>query len=1150
MLINKFLLKVYSILLIICITVLIVLLLLGNKSRVGYLSEFNLESSNNNEYSYHFRIKYYSKFFRNSDIYGVYLDTNKIIQNNNFIKDIKINEKGSPFGILTSSKQLEYQEKIDNINYTLRLKTIFCIILSILILFDIYLYLLNKNYTSKILENRNKVLKVYAIVLLFYLIVICIFYLLGNIPHKGYLSDLELITSSPAGYVYKAKVNSKGFFSPNLLYEYSDKPLKLKSKPDYIKNYGYSLEINRMPDWYNASIGASAWNNEDGTFTVSNSTSWNGYGYDIIPSKGERYRVSVEAKRISGNSFNPIKYHLDETNTLIPIDSTYDIIPEYKVYSNEVDILYTKPNPFPHFTFYFPDGVINIKSIKLEQLSDNLFLKNNNEIIFTSTVNNINIDDIKNIKYTLSVQYDLLKQIICLFVILLLIYIIFIFVSFNLLLYLKSFIINNKKKVLKVYFISLLSLVFIVLVLSLLGNIYHKGYLSDFEIIAASPAGYVYKAKVNSKGFFSPNLLYEYSDKPLKLKSKPDYIKNYGYSLEINRMPDWYNTIPAKGLSASAWNNEDGTFTVSNSTSWNGYGYDIMPSKGERYRVSVEAKNINKINIEPIKYSLDEANNNLIINNTYMIDLDYKTYTSEINISDVKANSFPNFTFYFSDSTLNIKSIKIEQINDNIYIKNGNYIIFSSSKVIDNFSELNLIYYKLDINLKNYVLLILIILVLLMFMYKININKYIQFFIVLFIILCSNFIFNMFSLTPEVKFKDPDTYSDNIILDDLFIKNISPEGKPYFFFNIYRRNYNDAINTYKFNEDEVINIVKNNDVEYTLYKSCLGMQSHILKPLFNILLMINNDSHYIFRGLQNFSAVLNVIVFAIFFTFLAVEFGIIPISIMAIFTIITNIWITAFSRCIWFVPFTFILPMLIVAYFIYKYDFNKNNLLLFLILVLSIIFRLSYGYEYLPTLFVSTTLPVFYFSISRSYSIKKFMKYFLMISGICILGLIIVLIIHILALGSIDHIVDSLLKRTVNNVSDGGEVFNTSIFNILKIYFSDTAYLYPYIYSILIFIMIIIMRILLSSIYKDKFGFKISINKYFGLFVCVVISFFGVVSSMFIFKQHFYVHRHINYFIIWLPFLLLLYSLILYRVDCNIFIKIKKLYNKISNKDL
>ena len=216
MLINKFLLKVYSILLIICITVLIVLLLLGNKSRVGYLSEFNLESSNNNEYSYHFRIKYYSKFFRNSDIYGVYLDTNKIIQNNNFIKDIKINEKGSPFGILTSSKQLEYQEKIDNINYTLRLKTIFYIILSILVLSYIYLsYIyLYKKYKklilNKVLENRNKVLKVYAIVLLFYLIVICIFYLLGNIPHKGYLSDLELITSSPSGYVYKAKVNSKG----------------------------------------------------------------------------------------------------------------------------------------------------------------------------------------------------------------------------------------------------------------------------------------------------------------------------------------------------------------------------------------------------------------------------------------------------------------------------------------------------------------------------------------------------------------------------------------------------------------------------------------------------------------------------------------------------------------------------------------------------------------------------------------------------------------------------------------------------------------------------------------------------------------------------------------------------------------------------
>lgn len=1152
---NKIILIISSILII----SILLLTILGSVNRKGYLSDFTLQSSSDGEYTYSFRIKYYTKIFRNSDIYKVYFDTNEIIQNNNFIKDIKIDKPGSPFGTLVSSKQLKYDEKIDNINYSLRIKPIFYIILFVLILFNVYLCIKYRSLIydlyNRILENKNIIFKISSIIFFSLIVIFILLSLLGNMPHKGYLSDFQIIAESKAGYVYKAKVNSKGLFSHNLIYEYSDKPLKLENKPDYIKNYGYSIEINRMPDWYNTNpqkgLTASAWNNDDGTFTVSNSTSWNGYGYDIIPSKGERYRISIEAKRLSGSSFNPIKYHLDETNTLIPIESTYDIGPEYKVYSNEVDILYTKPNPFPHFTFYFPDGAINIKYIRLEQLSDNLYLKNGKEIIFTSTVDNVNINDIKNIKYTLSLKDSLLKKIIYFFAVLLLIYIIFIFVSFNLLSYLKSFIVNNKKKVLKVYFISLISLVFIVLVLSLLGNIYRKGYLSDFEIIAASPAGYVYKAKLISKGLFSPNFIYKYSDKPLKLENKPDYIKNYGYSIEIHRMPDWYNTTPQEGLTASAWNNDDGTFTVSNSTSWNSYNYIVPLSVGEIYRISIEIKKLSDYSKGIVTYYLDTKNYNIYIPNTEDITSEYKVYSGDIKIKESFTNEYPHLYFSYPKGVFNVKSIKLEQISDNLYLKNGNEILITTSKIIDNNTYIEDVEYYIDIPFNNYLLVILIISMLLIIMYKMNINKYIQFFILLLIILCSNFIFNMFSLAPETKFQDPDTYSDNIILDDLFIRSISSEDKPYFFMNTYRRNSSDTMNTYKFNEKEVVNDVKNNNSKYIeVYKSCLGLQSHVLRPLFNVLLKWNTDSHIIFRSLQNFSSLLNAIIFAVFFTFLAVEFGIIPVSIMTIFTLITNVWITSFSRSIWFPPFTFILPMLIVSYFAYKYDFNKNNLLLSLLLLLSIMFRLSHGYEYVPTLFVSTTLPVFYFSISRYYSIKKFIKYFLIISGICMLGLIIILIIHIFALGSIDLIVDALFRRTVNTVSDSGQTFDASIFNILKIYFFNTSYLYPYIYSILLFIIIIFIRLFLSSTGKDVFGFKISINKYLALFICVCISFFGVVSSMFIFKQHFYVHTHINYFIMWLPFLFLLYSLILYRIDCNIFVRIKKWYTKRNNKNL
>ena len=77
---KKILIRVYLVLLSLCIISLIVLSVLGAKPRVGYLGElsFNENESYSNNYIYNFQIKYYNKVFRNSDIYGVYLVTNSL----------------------------------------------------------------------------------------------------------------------------------------------------------------------------------------------------------------------------------------------------------------------------------------------------------------------------------------------------------------------------------------------------------------------------------------------------------------------------------------------------------------------------------------------------------------------------------------------------------------------------------------------------------------------------------------------------------------------------------------------------------------------------------------------------------------------------------------------------------------------------------------------------------------------------------------------------------------------------------------------------------------------------------------------------------------------------------------------------------------
>ena len=166
---KKLFLKIYIPFVIITIIALIVLQILGSKNRVGYLTEFSLvvdktmklkNSENITNYVYHFRIRYYDKTFRNNDIYGVYPDLSNLPD---FVKEIKMDYVGSPFGIFISDKKIIEEDKIDNINYTLKIKKniidiIILLHLSILIIFimnNIKIYYYNKFYN---LINKKYIL--------------------------------------------------------------------------------------------------------------------------------------------------------------------------------------------------------------------------------------------------------------------------------------------------------------------------------------------------------------------------------------------------------------------------------------------------------------------------------------------------------------------------------------------------------------------------------------------------------------------------------------------------------------------------------------------------------------------------------------------------------------------------------------------------------------------------------------------------------------------------------------------------------------------------------------------------------------------------------------------------------------------------------
>ena len=168
---KKLFLKIYILFVIIISVALIILQILGSKNRVGYLTDFNLEiyktlelnnlndirkdftvdgkldeeniknylltNENITNYIYHFRIRYYDKVFRNSDIYGVYPDLSNLPD---YMKNAEMEYKGSPYGNFISDRKTIEEDKIDNINYILKIKIniIRYVIYLILILLIIY----------------------------------------------------------------------------------------------------------------------------------------------------------------------------------------------------------------------------------------------------------------------------------------------------------------------------------------------------------------------------------------------------------------------------------------------------------------------------------------------------------------------------------------------------------------------------------------------------------------------------------------------------------------------------------------------------------------------------------------------------------------------------------------------------------------------------------------------------------------------------------------------------------------------------------------------------------------------------------------------------------------------------------------------------
>ena len=459
-------LKIYIPFVIITIVTLIVLQILGSKKRIGYLTDFNLEidrtlelnnlndikenfiidneldeesiknylltNENITNYVYHFRIRYYDKVFRNNDIYGVYVDLSNLPD---YMENEEMEAGGSPYGNFISGRKTIEEERIDNVGYTLKIKyyvikiyiIFLCVFLSIIIflfLFNMFIKYKLYSFFISIIHNiylfffelvykkyGKFIYRIYGIFIAFLILLTIIFKFLGNTEVKASLENFELIAKTPAGYVYKANVVSKGIFAHNFVYKYSKSPLRLENKPNYIKNYGYSYYINEISNLYYR---------EDIDYNYLS------LDYPILISTGERYRILIALKKENKESIKiglSMSYFISEYYALSfsYISNAYN---DYEIYGDDV-IIYDAIHTESILNFSFPNENLDVEYISIEQINnDALYIKDNSYIVFTS-YKNIDKEDIP----VLYVKLDLNQYYIITLIFVILLYLIFFIIS-------------------------------------------------------------------------------------------------------------------------------------------------------------------------------------------------------------------------------------------------------------------------------------------------------------------------------------------------------------------------------------------------------------------------------------------------------------------------------------------------------------------------------------------------------------------------------------------------------------------------------------------------------------------------------------------------------------------------------------------------
>lgn len=304
------------------------------------------------------------------------------------------------------------------------------------------------------------------------------------------------------------------------------------------------------------------------------------------------------------------------------------------------------------------------------------------------------------------------------------------------------------------------------------------------------------------------------------------------------------------------------------------------------------------------------------------------------------------------------------------------------------------------------------------------------------------------------------------------------------------------------------------------YKSQYGLQGRIFRY---IARHITKDQ--VLEVLNTLCAILTATVFVIIVILLKKKYGILMAACFGI-TFFLSPWIVNFARNLYWVQFTWFIPMAVGLFCANYMQSKKCRYLSFILLFASVFIKCLCGYEYITDIMLGSIaflLTDFIVSIIKKKK-REFFLYFrtIFIAGCAdIAGFIAALCVHAKIRGEgnivagLKNIIEfDVQRRTLGgNLNQAGPLeaikdsFNVSLWEVFSKYFHFDTEIIPGVAGELFPLICIVSFCILMYNYKKK---KIDCNE--G--VLYVVLFFTSTAWFVLGKQHSYCHYHLNY-VLW-----------------------------------